>query len=256
MYQDISSPSFEVRLARNDADVREAQSLRYEVFAAEGGATGKTVNHEQGIEADSFDQHADHLLLCDVTQPVGQQIVGTYRVMTSTQAEAAGGFYSADEFDLGPLFANGGKVLELGRSCLKKPYRGGSALLHLWRGLGQYVQDHEIEVLFGVASLPGTDPVPHQNVLSYLFDAHVAPAQMRPKAVGRNGAQTDLLAVEAIDRRAALTQMPALIKAYLRFGGVVGDGIYIDHAFNTIDICLILEAKNLSARQRALLEAA
>lgn len=256
MYQDMSSPSFEVRLARDDADVLAAQALRYEVFAEEGGAAGATVDHEQRIEADAFDAHVDHLLLCDVTQPRGQQIVGTYRVMTSQQAEAAGGFYSAHEFDLAPLLATGVKVLELGRSCLKKPYRGGTALLHLWRGVGQYVQEHDIDVLFGVASLPGTDPNKHKNVLSYLFDAHAAPAVMRPRALAGHTQQPDLLVSDAIDRRAALTQMPTLIKAYLRFGGVVGDGIYIDHAFNTIDICLILDAKNLTARQRALIEAA
>ncbi len=254
MYHDKSSQMFDVRLAQGPADLRAVQALRYDVFVTEGGASGHMIDHDAGLERDAFDAHADHLLLCDKTQPAAQEVVGAYRLMTVAQAERAGGFYSASEFDLVPLMTSGRKVLELGRSCLRKPYRGGAGLLHLWRGLSGYANAHDIDVLFGVASLPGTDPVVHQNLLSYLFHAHAAPAELCP--LSRDVSMRPLLMPDAIDRRAALSAMPALIKAYLRIGGVVGRGAFVDHAFNTIDVCLLLDAKRLSSRHRALFEAA
>lgn len=256
MYQDMSSQSFDVSLAAGPEDLRAAQALRYDVFVEEGGASTELIDHAAGLEADSYDQHADHLLLRDLTLPKEEQVVGTYRLMTSAQAAAAGGFYSQSEFDLSQLLASGQNVLELGRSCLRKSYRGGTALLHMWRGLGQYVVDHDIDVLFGVASLPGTDLARHMNTLSYLFDAHAAPSGLTVTSLATPSEALASLPAETIDRRAALTQMPALIKSYLRLGGVVGQGAYVDHAFNTIDVCLILEARRLTARHRALFEAA
>lgn len=256
MYQDMSSQSFDVSLAAGPEDLRAAQALRYDVFVEEGGASIDTIHHTAGLEADAYDQHADHLLLRDLTLPKDRQVVGTYRLMTRAQAAAAGRFYSQTEFDLSQLLASGQNVLELGRSCLRKSYRGGTALLHMWRGLGQYVADHDIDILFGVASLPGTDLARHHNTLSYLFDAHAAPTSLTVTSLANPADTVAALPAQAIDRRAALTQMPALIKSYLRLGGVVGQGAYVDHAFNTIDVCLILEARRLTARHRALFEAA
>ena len=85
------------------------------------------------------------------------QVVGVYRIMTAQMATAAGRFYCAHEYDLTPLLQSGKRILELGRSCLHADYRGGSAMLHLWAALADYVLAREIDVLFGVASFHGTD---------------------------------------------------------------------------------------------------
>ena len=246
------SANLTCRLAASDADLIGVQRLRYHVFAKEFGATGDSVDHERALEADHFDGFADHLLLIDPARPVADQIVGTYRLLNSAQAKAAGGFYSACEYDLSVLKARGRDVLELGRSCLHPDYRGGTALLQLWQGVGRYVTAHGIDVLFGVASFQGTDAAALAQPLSLLHCAHLAPPSLRVTARGPGACTMDMLDPDQVDRRTAMLQMPALIKAYLRLGGVVGEGAYIDHAFNTTDVCLILESERMSARQRAL----
>lgn len=240
------------RLAATSDDIAAVQRLRYHVFVTEWGADGPDVDHDMKREADRFDSFADHLLLIDPDRAEKDQVIGTYRLMTTDQARAAGGFYSAGEFDLSMLTRSGLRLLELGRSCLHPAYRGGTALLQLWQGVGRYVTDKDIEVLFGVASFRSTNPIDIAQPLTLLHTAHLAPSHLRVRAHGAGAREMPLLPHDQEDRRTAMLKMPALIKAYLRLGGVVGDGIYIDEAFKTTDVCLLLEASRMTARQRAL----
>lgn len=243
------SPEFRVALAATDADLRAAQRLRYDVFVRELGGGGALVDHAAGLEQDRFDPFFDHLLLHD--DAVGQ-VVGVYRMLRAEQAEAAGQFYSEDEYDLSVLRASGRRLLELGRSCLHRDYRGGPAMFHLWNGLAAYVAEHRIDIMFGVASFHGTDVQALSQPLSLLHHRHLAPASLRVAARAPHGHSMNLMPEARIDRRAAMVEVPALIKAYLRLGGVVGDGAYVDHTFNTTDVCLILDTAAMSARQKRL----
>ena len=235
---------FQVRLAQTDADVQAAQRLRYDVFVRELGGGGPMVDHTAGLEQDRFDPYFDHLLLTDLRN---DKLAGVYRVMRGDMAARAGGFYSETEYNLTPLKNSGRKLLELGRSCLDPAYRGGTAMHHLWAALGRYVAEHEIEVLFGVASFHGTDTAALAEPLSLLHHRHLAPADLRVRA--REITPMDLIPEAELDRRKAMLAVPSLIKAYLRLGGTVGEGAYIDRAFNTTDVCLILDTKQMSARQ-------
>ncbi|KZY53253.1 GNAT family N-acetyltransferase [Sulfitobacter sp. KE29] len=235
---------FQVRLAQTEADVQAAQRLRYDVFVRELGGGGPMVDHAAGLERDRFDPYFDHLLLTD--RRCGK-LAGVYRVMRGDMAARAGGFYSAAEYDLAPLVQSGRKLLELGRSCLDPAYRGGTAMHHLWAALAGYVAEYEIEVLFGVASFHGTDTAALAEPLSLLHHRHLAPPELRVRA--REYAPMDLIPEAELDRRKAMLAVPSLIKAYLRLGGTVGEGAYIDRAFNTTDVCLILDTKQMSARQ-------
>ncbi|KPP91112.1 MAG: ornithine-acyl[acyl carrier protein] N-acyltransferase [Rhodobacteraceae bacterium HLUCCA08] len=244
------SPDFEVRLAGTEAERDAALRLRYEVFVAELGGDGALVDHAARRERDAFDAHADQLLLLDHARQGGAQVVGVYRLLDRAGAEAAGGFYSAGEYDLDPLLRSGRRLLELGRSCLHRDYRGGSAMYHLWQGLAQLVADRGIEVLFGVASFHGTDTAALAEPLSLLHWRHRAPAALRVSS--RVPARMDLIPEDRLDRRRAMLQVPALIKAYLRLGGAVGEGAYIDRDFNTTDVCLVMDTAQLNARRRAI----
>lgn len=239
--------SHSVRLAETEADLRAAQALRYQVFIRELGGSGAMVDHDAGLECDAFDAHSDHLLLRD--EDAGQ-VVGVYRLMRADHARAAGRFYSASEYDLTALLTSGRRLLELGRSCLHVDYRGGMAMYHLWTALADYVAEHRIEVLFGVASFHGTDVAALAQPLSLLHHRHLAPPELRPRALPAHFRAMDLIPEDRIDARAAMVGMPALIKAYLRLGGMVGEGAFVDHAFNTTDICLVLDTARLSARQQ------
>lgn len=247
-----ANPSFVVRQAVTFEDVSAAQRLRYAVFVDELGGDGAGVDHKSKRECDAFDDHATHLLLEDATRPYGDRVVGVYRTMTTYQARSAGGFYCADEFDLSVIIGSGRSLLELGRSCLHADYRGGTAMLHLWAGLADYAAGLDVEILFGVASFHGTDVDALAEPLSFLADRHQAAPTMTATAKPPHAVPMAITPPEKINRKAAMRATPALIKAYLRLGGVVGQGAYVDHAFNTTDVCVILDTAQMNARAAAL----
>jgi len=240
-----AAPQFATRLAKTAEDNRGAQALRYKIFVKEMGGDGPLVDHGNGLECDAFDEHAEQLLLLDLTRDPADQIVGVYRLLDSKGAKAAGQFYSETEFDLAPLVQSGRTLMELGRSCLHAEYRGGAGMLHLWQGLAEIVRERQVEVLFGVASFHGTDLDALATSLALLHDKHLAPEDIR--VCSRSGPQVSYEPVT--DRVTAMRNVPALIKAYLRLGGFIGDGVFVDHAFNTTDVCLILDLARMSPKQ-------
>lgn len=243
---------FEVRCADSEEDLRAAQRLRYEVFVAELGGDGEMVDHAERLERDRFDPYFDHLLLIDRRRSGPERVVGVYRLMREGAAEAAGQFYSEDEYDLAVLRRSGRRLLELGRSCVHPDYRGGAALGLLWKGVADYVARHRIEVLFGVASFHGTDVAALAQPLSFLHYRHLAPPELRVRAVAAHFQRMDLVPPDALDRVAAMRGTPQLIKAYLRLGGFVGQGAYIDRPFNCIDVCLVMDVARMSERHKAI----
>ena len=237
---------FQVRLAETPQDLIAAQRLRYDVFVRELGAGGACVDHVQGLEKDELDPFFDHLLLTDRHT---EAVVGVYRVMRPELAQRAGRYYSSDEYDLDPLIHSGRRILELGRSCLHRDYRGGLGMHQLWSALAQYVAQHRIEVLFGVASFHGTDIDALAQPLSLLHHRNLAPPELRVKARETSFQNMNLISEDKLERKAAMMQIPSLIKAYLRLGGCVGEGAFVDHEFNTTDVCLIMDTAQMSSRQ-------
>lgn len=244
------TPDFELRLARDAADIRAGQWLRYTVFVEEMGGDGPLVDHDARLERDSLDDRADHLILFDRAAP-GQPAVGVYRLLRGDQLKPGEAFYSSREYDLSALTGSGRRLLELGRSCVHPDYRGGPALMRLWQGLLSYVERHEIELMFGVASFHGTDLDPIAPALSLLHHRHLAPPDLRLRAVGENARSMDLVPESEIDRLAAMRAVPALIKAYLRLGGFVGEGAWIDRDFNTTDVGIVVDITRVPAKLRA-----
>ena len=130
--------------------------------------------------------------------------------------------------------------------------RGGLAYAALLTPQGKYLADFlfkgEAErILVDVAA-------PLAPALSLLHHHHLAPGDIRPVALAEGYQRMDLVPEEALDRRGALLSMPALIKAYLRLGGVVGDGAFVDRAFNTTDVLLLMDTQAMSARHRRFYE--
>ena len=249
---ELTKHNLQLRLAVSEQDRRAAERLRYDVFVRELGGDGALVDHDAGLERDAFDAVADHLVLIDETRNAEalEHVVGAYRLLTEKHVAETGRFYSEAEYDLTPLRATGQKLLELGRSCIHREYRGGLALRQLWSGLAAYVQQHDVRILFGVASFHGADIRPHAAALSHLYHAHLAPAELRVRALDEFYARMDLVAEDAVNRVTAMRDVPALIKSYLRLGGFVGDGAFVDHAFNTTDVCLVMDTRRLSEEAR------
>ncbi|MDE0212075.1 MAG: GNAT family N-acetyltransferase [Boseongicola sp.] len=246
---ELEAAHLTLRLATTEEDRLAAERLRYEVFVEELGGDGDMVDHEGRFERDQFDPDFDHLILVDSNRDRAalDHVVGVYRVLPGGLRDR---FYSEDEYDVSLLVESGRKLLELGRSCVRQGYRGGIALHLLWTGLADYVRQRDIEILFGVASLHGTDTDALAEPLSHLHHSYLAPPELRVRAREDVYQPMDLLAPEEIDRVAAMRATPALIKSYLKLGGFVGDGAFVDHKFNTTDVCLVIDIELMKPAAR------
>ena len=239
----------EVRFARDRSDVAAFQALRYRVFYEEMSAVADARAAAARRDFDDFDGVCDHLLVIDRGRENGA-VVGGYRLLRASVALARGGFYTAAEYDIGALAARRGEALELGRSCVHAAYRHGVVIQLLLRGIARYVARHHIGLIFGCASLPGTDPEALALPLSYLAHDHLAPPELRPVALADRYVEMKRMTPEAVDARAALGALPPLIKGYLRAGGLVGDGAVIDRQFGTVDVCMVIDTRCVTDKFR------
>jgi L-ornithine Nalpha-acyltransferase len=242
--------NLEVRLAEIAEEIDAAQALRYRVFVEEMGAQPSAEARRTQRDRDRYDDYCDHLLVLDHSLGTGgAAVVGTYRLLRRSVAERHDGFYTQTEFDIAPLLAVEGELLELGRSCVAPGYRNRAGMQMLWGGIGEYCLRYDIKIMFGCASLPGTDVTELAPALTYLHHFHLAPPVLRARALPDRYVAMDILkpdevdaaaAVEQFAGRAAIAALPPLIKGYLRLGALIGEGAVIDREFNTTDVCIIV----------------
>jgi len=246
---ELLAGEIELRLAENEDEIRAAQALRYRIFYEEMSAEPTAEMQRLRRDFDSFDDYCDHLLVIDRALPAGpRRVVGTYRLLRRAMAEKRGQFYSVDEYDIRQILAFPGEILELGRSCIEPAYRQRSIMQLMWRGIADYVMYHEIGLMFGCASLAGVDPAAHALALSYLYHHHLAPANLRPRALPSRYVAMNMMPRDQVDARAALGQLPPLIKGYLRLGGFVGDGAVIDNQFHTTDVSVVVVTDRVTGK--------
>lgn len=237
-----ASEGIRVGWARHLDEVREAQQLRYQVFAGEMGA--RLGGPLPGHDIDLFDDYCEHLL---VRATPGGQVVGTYRVLTPTQARRVGSFYADVEFDLVRLRALRGRMVELGRSCVHPDHRSGGVILALWGALGAFMGANGLDTMIGCASIP----MEHQGTPSgtaaasiwrQLRQTHLAPVehQVTPRLPLPLERLDDTLAVEP----------PALIRGYLRLGAKVLGAPAWDLDFHAADLPMMMRTADVPARYR------
>lgn len=250
--------SLEVRLARTLGEVRRAQALRFQVFYEERTAIPDARTLATRRDFDRYDPFCDHVIVVDhevkepsrISRRRRPKIVGTYRLLRQSNAEKFGGFYSKDEFHIGPLLETHANLnfVELGRSCVLKPYRTKRTLELLWQGVWSYVLRHKADVMFGCASLEGTNTEALKVPLSYMHHHCQAPEDWRVKALDHRYTNMNLMPPDEIKPRAVFSALPPLIKGYLRLGAYIGDGAVIDHQFNTTDVLIVLPVSKISDR--------
>ena len=248
--------SLEVRLARKKSEIRRAQRLRYKVFYEEMSATPNALAMLSRRDEDAYDPIFDHLLVIDrADQSKGRwrrsKVVGTYRALRQEVADLYDGFYTQGEYDIAPLIEAKSpdcSFMELGRSCVLKPYRNRRTIELLWQGIWSYAREHGVDVMLGCASFEGIDPAAHAHALSFLHHTALAPEEWRVRAHEHLRVDMNMMPAEAICRRAALKALPPLIKGYLRVGAYIGDGAVIDHQFGTTDVLIILPVEAIRSR--------
>lgn len=253
-----TSGAMEVRLAETETEVEAAQKLRYRVFYEEMSAIPTPQMLACSRDFDRFDDFCDHLLVVDreVMDDDGQpSVVGTYRLMRSEDAVRAGGFYTAGEYDIAQMIARlpaRARALELGRSCVLKSYRVKPATMQLlWHGVMSYVARFSVDLLFGCASLPGTDPDAMALPLSYLHHFHRMPPEIRVRARPELYVEMNRMPEDAIVLKDALRALPPMIKGYVRAGCMIGDGAVVDRQFGTTDVLIYLPVANIAPRYKS-----
>ena len=252
------SGALEVRLAETDHEVEQAQRLRYAVFYEEMSAVPDPSMRESRRDFDKYDEVCDHLLVVDrdAHDEDGQPlVVGTYRLIRRKDADKVGGFYTSSEYDLTAMvkgLPEGTKYLELGRSCILKSYRARPGTMQLlWKGLMAYVARFDIDLMFGCASLPGTDVEEMALPLSYLHHFHPMPEHLRVRAQPELYVEMNRIPQDQIDEREGIRSLPAMLKGYVRAGCCIGEGAVVDRQFGTTDVFIYFPLSGLDARYKS-----
>jgi putative hemolysin len=244
--------ALEARLAATGKEVRRAQKLRYRVFFEEGGAIADPAAWLTRRDLCRFDGVCDHLVVVDRMAPArdgSPRVVGAYRLLRQAVAERHFGFYSSREFEVEQLIARrpGMRLLEVGRACVAKTYRGGRVLELLWRGLWAYARHHAMDAMIGCASLPGVDPAAHAAAIRWLAAGGDPTWRVEPRA-DRRGALEDHGLPIALEARAVVRGLPPLVKGYWRLGATFSPIPAVDPAFGAIDLFVAMPLREVEAR--------
>lgn len=247
-----------VRLSRSPREVAIAQTLRFQVFYEERNAVADEISSKLSLDADRYDAFCEHLIVVRQTASVADgrfhvsdgEVVGTYRLLRQSVATENGGFYTQGEFDVAPLLAAKPDLnfLELGRSCVLKPYRTKPVVELLWQGIWNYVRSYRLDVMIGCASLEGANPLEHEATLNFLATQCAAPEEWNVRALPGRYIAMKSAAGTTFDSKSVLKALPPLIKGYLRLGCYIGEGAVVDSQFNTTDVLVILPVANINPR--------
>jgi putative hemolysin len=232
---ELPARGYVVALAQNQDEIRESQRLRFQVFAQEMGATLKSA--ADGLDYDRFDEYCKHLIVRDLQTG---EVVASTRVLLDADARKAGGYYSEGEFDMQPLIARCGPIMEIGRTCVHTDYRRGAAIAVLWSGLAKYFDLHEYSRMIGCASIPMKDGgsealAAYQWLVQHNLVIHSFGVMPR-------------LPLPMVAVLPPAPMLPPLLKAYVRLGARICGTPCWDPDFNSADLLVVLDPKEIRSR--------
>jgi len=236
---------YRLRLAESAQDCEAVCRLRFRVFNLEMGE-GLESSYETGLDTDPFDVHCEHLIVEDKQEAnPSRSIVGTYRMQSGETAGRHLGYYSAQEFELGPYEPLRPEILELGRASIDREHRTPEVLTLLWRGIAQYASDMGLRYLMGCSSLTSKNPAEGCELYRQLEHYRVSPEfATRPTEAYTCPAQA------ACSELATGVRVPKLLKTYLAIGARIAAPPAWDRAFGTIDFLTLLDLNLLSSAAR------
>ncbi|BBZ14693.1 GCN5-like N-acetyltransferase [Mycobacterium branderi] len=238
------TPRYSLLLSTDPTLIEAAQRLRHEVFSSEPGFA---LTGTAGLDADRFDEHCDHLL---VREDNSGELVGCYRMLSPAGAIAAGGLYTATEFDMAALDPLRPSLVEMGRAVVRKDHRNGAVVLLMWAGILAYLDRRGYDFVTGCVSVPvrgdGQEPGSQiRGVRDFVLRRHAAPPRYRVhpyRPVIIDGRPLDEIPAPA---RPAI---PPLLRGYLRLGAqVCGEPAY-DAAFGVADFPALLDKNRADTR--------
>lgn len=244
--RNTSGPRYTLLLSTDPSLVEAAQRLRYEVFTSEPGFELTDDGTSAGRDADRFDEFCDHLL---VREDTSGDLVGCYRMLPPPGAIAAGGLYTATEFDVGALDPLRPSLVEMGRAVVREDHRNGGVVLLMWAGILAYLDRCGYDYVAGCVSVPvqgSPDEVPGtqiRGVRDFVQRRHASEYVVHPyRPVVVNGRGLD-----DIEPPTRLT-VPPLMRGYLRLGArVCGDPAH-DPDFGVGDFPALLDKRHADVR--------
>lgn len=239
---DAAPIQIEAIFTRKKKDIVAAQKLRYRVFTEEYGAKIRSV---RGIDKDRYDKHCLHLIVKDTCS---NEVIGYTRVLTHSAARITNGFYSSSEFDLTNILNHvnqekGGRIIEIGRTCIDSRYRNGGTIGTLWAAIGQYLQDNHVRFLIGCASISMSDGggAAH-SIMEKIRQKHLTESNLRV---------TPHKGLHVLNPKIQTSpKIPPLLKAYLGMGAKIAGEPYWDIDFNVADVFIFLDMNNVSHRYK------
>ena len=239
----FAGPRYTLLLTSDPTLVEAAQRLRYEVFSTEPGFT---VRNDAAVDADRFDQYCDHILVRD---DASGDVIGCYRMLPPPGAIAAGGLYTANEFDISTLDPLRSSMVEMGRAAVRSDHRNGAVILMMWTGILTYLDRCGYDYVIGCVSVPTHDDGPPGShlraVRDFALDRHAAAPEYRVhpyRPVVLDGG--DLDSITPPER----TAIPALMRGYLRLGARICGQPAHDPAFGVGDFPTLLDKRQADIR--------
>ena len=239
----MSAGRYAVRLARSESEIHAAQNLRYEVLFKESGGriTREMLNTER--EEDEWDQVAYHVVVIDTRNE--DKVVGTVRLVSNRALESDQPFYTEHAFDLSGLRKKYQRMLELSRACVSPDGRGGAILMLIWKFTMQFIEQNKYDVLFGCASFKGVDHQKHIEILSYLYEHHLASKELMPspKQDVKSVAINDFLQPSGKGKDRG--KVPTMLRGCLKIGARISEHAIIDPVFNTTFVAIYVDAREM-----------
>ena len=245
---DFFKPIFDVKLAESRNEIKLAQKLRYKVFFSERIHSPILNIGNFRRDSDKFDNYADHIIVKFRKSKFSKaRVIGTYRLLKQSVADKKSGFYSCDEFNLDNLLNSKiyNNMLELSRSCISQKFRNKNVLKLMWNEIYRYINENNIDALFGTASFLDTNINKIEDQLIYLNNNHKMSENIKVNALANYKVKVDY--EKKIDINLKLvSRLPTLIKAYLKFNATIGEGAVIDKKFKTTDVFVFLPIEEIN----------
>ena len=231
---------YQARLAQSDDDLAAAQALRAQAF---GLGCAK--------DCDDFDGTCAHILVEDTGDG---QLVCCFRLLPLEGATLSHS-YAAQFYELSALESYEGRMLELGRFCVAPGRRDPDILRVAWAAMTDYVDRHDVKLLFGCSSFAGVETTAYLDAFAMLRARHLAPKRWLPRVKAPDVFRFAARLRRKPDARKAMLRMPPLLKTYLLMGGWVSDHAVVDHQMNTLHVFTGLEIGAIPDSRKRLLRA-
>jgi putative hemolysin len=230
-----------VQEAVSQDDILAAQRLRHLAFKG-----------TDGLDVDGFDDICTHILVRDRKS---DELVCCFRFLPLNSGNEIARSYSAQYYELSALKEFQGTMVEMGRFCIHPAVQDPDILRVAWAALTDYVDQNNVELVFGCSSVNGTDAKEYFDAFAMLRDRHIAPKRWLPRVKAPKVFRFASRLRRKPDLKQAQLRMPPLLRTYLMMGGWVSDHAVVDEQMNTLHVFTGLEIKAIPPARKRLLRA-